>query len=74
MKPTITFRPIRPDSYAVERGTERLGTLYQTPQYAERNAGMWRFWPHRQDPTPWFRTLEEAKEAITDMHPEPKDY
>lgn len=68
MKQSITFRPIRPDSYAVERNGERLGTLYQTPQHAERNAGMWRYWPAKQAATPHFRTLEEAQDTIREMH------
>lgn len=68
MKSTITFRPIRPDSFAVERSGERLGTLYQTPSYAERHANQWRYWPARQSATPHFRTLEEAQESVREMH------
>lgn len=59
-----TYREVRPDHLEVARHGKRIGSLSQVPANAERNAGRWIFWAEGEAPTPAFRTIEEAKEAI----------
>lgn len=64
--PAITFRIVRGESYAVERGGKRIGSLVQNPANAERNASRWVYWPEGESPWPSFATFDEAKSTITE--------
>jgi hypothetical protein len=59
-----TYRQIRPDHFEVFRHGKRIGSLSQIPANADRAAGRWQFWEAGKAPTPAFRTIEEAKDAI----------
>lgn len=63
----IKFRMIRGDQFEVEKDGKRVGSLSRVPENAERNAGRWIFWQDGQPPSPAFRDLEEAQQAVGDL-------
>jgi hypothetical protein len=61
----FTFRVVRADHVLVMRDGKRVGALCQTPAWAEKHANRWRYWEDGKEPSPYFRDLEEAQEALS---------
>lgn len=66
-RPAPTLREIRADHFEVERDGKRIGSLSQTPLWADRHAGRWTLWLDGQPPTPTFPNLDAAKEHVADL-------